>query len=1338
MGLLDGVVDTLAGGLGRGVVGLIPGADNLSPSMPPIYTRLPQNKQALINKYRKLGPILQQLDPRVVNSVIDMDSQRVARGGVAMTEQQTLAALKTVYQGEPFTPAPDRSPWNIPGNIVRDLGDIVKSIPQLPKAIYHEVQQIPNMSEHIAQAQREGMNSIAAIASAPGVRMLPGSYIASNLAQGKFSEIATHPLMAGLDVLPLLSKFAETTAVGRAAAAQAAETGVRTKPIMRALGSRLYDPTDPYLAKLGEAYKFTTPEGKVLARREVLNNFMQETKIGQGVSQLGGQANRAAARVLNGFRSYIGGVQQGTIKGTGQLGGKELEELAHRAYVFVKEKYPDFTEDDIIRLTELYKLGDDSALTAEELAMKHDLMSLTQEFGDHIVNRNLNELGKFTYDNGRQEFLPWDQYTKLMKAMNERNSATRKYELRTRIEYGDPQRTTDNMLNDLRKLSRSDDWRSPKRDMKSRWKQDVTAVLLEMQTRGFDVDGLMQFLHKKPTDQVIKDFQKAVDQWTPVNHDLLSKDSVIDQLKKLKVKNVTGVHPDVRAQKIIAAIQDQNWPRVTQELANTRLRSAARFPDQLERSIKAIRDRERFIGELNITEDQLNRLRRNYANRAARTIPARYMPRVIKETKQRFQQTIESDFGELGISLTPEQATQLVDHIAANVWMLPEGLSNAFDAEMRAAEAGQLLSQYKKIAHEVGNTWQMMRDQGVEPVFIHNVRPSKVGGVMYALPGEVVNDLSQVKERTLDAASSVNNFRVAITGQAQELLNREASILFQDFIRDNYGVDEMVLRKAYIERAKQNLAMGAGGGMRDLQAEVTRLMDSEWTSFNPDYEGYFWNRNRQASMTLDRYRIPKSLAKTIVDLHSPKDLFRGAMDSPTRLFRMAVVALSPRTLLYNIIGGGVMAAGQGGLGVFRHAREAWNMVNDVKNAPNELKELGLGMQGELFKELDLSSNAAKAQGAASWMAGTWARKVWDAVQEAKAQGRFPKVGEGINKIAQKSYDFNSLIDDWYRAMTYLEGKGKGLKKGMSEEAAVKAGLELTRKTLQDWSSMTPLERSIMKSIFPFYGFMSHSLKYVLNYPFDHPLRMEILSKLAEAEIADGKELLPHRFLGWLFIGSPDEQGKQTALNASSLNPFGDVANLFTLSGFLGATNPVISTILESVGVEQGKSELYPSLRYNPETGRLDATHSNPLLSFMHNTIPQSEILSSLIGINTDFNDQVRRDPVGALRRLASAGGLPTLWRQYNPYQEQMKAEVARLQSATDVKNDALRSGSLTNLMRYPSLRQLPSKVATIPPEVLEQYQVTQGYAEQTKEELRNYVFRTGGNAGNTSGQLGGI
>src|SRR5690606_18834955 len=92
---------------------------------------------------------------------------------------------------------------------------------------------LPNISQRIQENRDQGMNQLAAVLNAPGVRMAPGAFVAGQLAQGTAGarELATHPLMAFLDVLPVANKAAAGTQVGRLATQAAEQAGRRPRAL---------------------------------------------------------------------------------------------------------------------------------------------------------------------------------------------------------------------------------------------------------------------------------------------------------------------------------------------------------------------------------------------------------------------------------------------------------------------------------------------------------------------------------------------------------------------------------------------------------------------------------------------------------------------------------------------------------------------------------------------------------------------------------------------------------------------------------------------------------------------------------------------------------------------------------------------------------------------------------------------------------------------------------------------------------------------------------------------------------------------------------------------------
>src|SRR6056297_3664989 len=178
----------------------------------PIITNAPRAQKSLQNKYTGyMQELAQQYDPRVFNAMIAYDSDRVKRGQNPLNEEATRRALQTAQTGEAATQEAKPSMFNFFGNTIRNIGDIVRSIPRIPSALVGEVKDIQNFSEAVADAP----NPIAGLAGAPGVRLLPGAYLAENLAKGDIGELISNPVFTALDVLPLGNQLAKGSKVAR-------------------------------------------------------------------------------------------------------------------------------------------------------------------------------------------------------------------------------------------------------------------------------------------------------------------------------------------------------------------------------------------------------------------------------------------------------------------------------------------------------------------------------------------------------------------------------------------------------------------------------------------------------------------------------------------------------------------------------------------------------------------------------------------------------------------------------------------------------------------------------------------------------------------------------------------------------------------------------------------------------------------------------------------------------------------------------------------------------------------------------------------------------------------
>ena len=612
---------------------------------------------------------------------------------------------------------------------------------------------------------------------------------------------------------------------------------------------------------------------------------------------------------------------------------------------------------------------------------------------------------------------------------------------------------------------------------------------------------------------------------------------------------------------------------------------------------------------------------------------------------------------------------------------------------------------YNKLTRETTATWMDMKAQGFDPVFVHSVPTGRINRVLYPAQSIIPKDASSTKKRMIDMTPAAQDFTIAASDQMMEFISKREIETALKHIVDMKGESQAVLRERYYRAAEKRAARSP---VKTVDGHLQDLMTENYRKFDVVEEGYNWGSPYLKKLADEQPWIPINTYDNLKSLADPGMIAGGMFDGLTKTFRIATVGLSLRTQIYNVIGGALSVELQSPGSMLRQGARVKQYMDDARAGrssawfDDELKTM-IGSQKQAMLRLDDVAAGKVTEGAVNYLKGKKFKGWWDQIQQHKIDsGKIgkPKDFKGkITGVTEKLYDLNGFFDDMYRMVSYYDELDRGIKKGMTRDNASAAAIGQTRKVLQDWMGMTPMERGIMKSIVPFYGFVGHAIRFVMAYPLDHPLRAEIMTKLAMAELED-MEGMPTRFLSSLFFGEQDAEGNQTALNMAAMNPFGDVANMLTISGFLGATNPAISTALQMVGVDQGEAELYPSLRFDPESGRLSAQHSNPLMMLAENTIPQSALVGALLGINGEFNDALRRDPAAANRMLLSGMTIPILWRQYNVPQEQFKAEVARFDAQETVKNQALKTGDWSEALRYPSLAQYLGALDDMPDDQL--------------------------------------
>jgi hypothetical protein len=1265
----------------------------------PIVTTLPDKQTAFVNKYQTISPFLSQVPTPIRRSLIREDLERINRGQNPLSKRESALGILAAMQGRPVTEERDTS-WtdyfmpNLDNPILRDIATIGASVPRLPQAFADEIRALPSVPQYISQATQNADNPLEAIgnvATAPGVRFLPGAFLAENLLGGTARDPETnriisegspgllleHPLMAALDVAPVASAGLGAVPAVRAARA-AAEPGARV-PALRTALTRRVGPEDadtglPTLVPNRPA-EILAPAAQALAR----------TNIGRGIAMTFGDIARDVSAFKNSRQRQAGermtpGGRDFDDEFTGLA--RETTQFNHPTVAFRGAENPfarfsdpkyEYQSPHRNLLTRIMERAPEEIPKLD--ALDQDWIRTYRELDDRMGQYNVSQKELVEVDiNGTPELYPREQANRILAAQQAVERAVdlnRSHNLAQGTIVPTPeviQGVFDSLTSSVRDRRLGTEATIRK----------VEADIYGLRTAGYDVEEALSTVRKaRRREASMEDVTTAVER-------LVSERTIRPPVDVGALAHRLG-DPTLRdpaLRELHRSIARGEWARVRKAVRTLRRRPAVSTSDSLSDALTQIYDVAVRNGE---TLRWVHNNKKRYGDKSlaskqkhmgrieSKAVPGRFTPLVQEKIREAVHAKVDEalggastidridDTGEIiERGVTAEEIHRLIDE--GSYELVPKSVLEPGDV--------------RAIQSEVARTWQAMRDEGFDPVFVHHVRPD-AANLNSPLVLEQITNPTQIRRRTFDFSPYVEDAAVGLNHAAMEWLGRQGSERFYDDIVGAVGKTEEVLRQEYLPIARRNV----GGDPRLVRAELKRLMDDDWIPYDP--RTYMpWRKTFDQFPT--GYRVPRAAHDTISRMHvPPSGRLTQALDPGMRLFRTSVLPLSPRWHVYNIIGGGIMVmARTSPVALMKYARKAWEMTADPNTLPPEISR-GFGSMPREVIEWN-----RKQPNGYHWLGGQKMRQLWDQIQQGK--GKF-------DTLVEKSYDLNGRFDDMYRTIAYLEGTDKALVKGMTKEQAQQAGVNLSRKIMQDWDRLTPVERQIMRYVFPFYGWMQHVMRYAFTYPVDHPYRAMITAKFARNELEDMEGGLPERFMNMFFIGQPDENGRVRGLNLNGLNPFADVANYFTLAGFAGNAGPYVGSLLQMFGVDpiSGGPMLYPDLRYDAQTGRLVADTGSPLSIVAGNFMPQSRLLLNYTIDSGEFKDQLRRNPDAAARSLANALGLPSLPRDINVYQELIDSELARQDAQTEARREALRTGEYGEAYRYPGLRAFLDQIRAL-------------------------------------------
>lgn len=1165
-----------------------------------LITNLPNARAALAAKYARLGQQLQTVPTPIRSSLFNMDLQRVNAGQMPLSDAETGDAIAAAETHQQITPAHhDTSIWgdikNLPGNVVSDLGAVTVGAahllePNRGNPIYQELfNNLPKWLDVYHANLKAGMNPAAAFLRSPGIRFIPGSFIAANLLSGAhgLGNLLQHPLFTALDALPYASEAAGATELGQVAEGE----GVR--PIRAALTRTLL----PEGSEIPSSRSVLAPDedGNLVDQTPMtrlapnkLGQTMQSlanTKVGSYLSQAFGQDARHLSQITGNYDATIADAMNpnGSKLDVSTPFGR-IADLTRQGVTLATKTAQDLGVTDAERGGIAQMLED----SRDGLDWVHDQRPEVAQYARSLIELNQNMQAAYQ-DAGELPVRNGEVYTaKQATAMDTAQSNLDAVRARAAV----------------RVLPRLDSAVSSAfDDAQAATEAHANNVDPSVNTQG--PAQAAQDYH----DKLAAIHQATLDAINP-DHPGTFKD-VKDQLTALKRSSV--------------AVGSSVTGEGAGPSANMRLDSLANISDEIRKGVKA-------EGKVAST---------------SATLPGRFVPLVQKLAGEK----IVGGLVESGVD--PEDATRTVamrDFAAYPEQFTPKVLNDTVD--------------------EIAKTWQDLRDAGADPQYVHHITRQQANLLAFPRVADYATDLSSTGDRSLYAPKPyIRDVALALSHQGAEFLAKDLNQSYIDTITSTWGRTGAQMGQMFGDEAWQN---AADDPRIDPLGEQQRLArESGYRPYDPSAFNKFPPPSNYDPAS--QIWMPKAILDNLERIHDPRPgALAGLLAAPTQVFKTSVLGLSPRFLINHTIGHMVMQLAENGPMVYRDYADAIALNKAMAAGEDVSDRVPIEIRGSMnYARRDLADTPLASD--PLFQRGGKLAEAWAKIQELKPV-------QAVSWLANKNYDLNAWLDDNNRLMSYLHGERKAFGDGLSGPAAQAAALETAYRTSMFWSDLTPIERTVIRPVVPFYGFTAKLMRFVLNYPFDHPARTAIMSNIAQAELHDQGSGLGLSWLNSLGLGPVNSKGKQLRLQLKGLNPFADVADKFTFAGFLAGLNPVLSSVAEAAGMKQPGST-YATETYDPATGKMVDQSPGLVGSLLSNLVPQTQIAGALAGGG------------GSPKTLAAALGLPTSLTRVDVPATYAKAELAREQDQTAVFKQALSSGDWSTALTYPALVPLLTAIA---------------------------------------------
>lgn len=316
----------------------------------------------------------------------------------------------------------------------------------------------------------------------------------------------------------------------------------------------------------------------------------------------------------------------------------------------------------------------------------------------------------------------------------------------------------------------------------------------------------------------------------------------------------------------------------------------------------------------------------------------------------------------------------------------------------------------------------------------------------------------------------------------------------------------------------------------------------------------------------DTMIVPESVVTALKGFtaDSPSNPMLKMIRKATNPWRAMVLMFSPGWYVRNFVGNAVLAQAQG-VGL-RDWHRAYKSLKE-KDEFGRFADIPWVQTRGAALDLDFDQALPTAFSRDAGIKG-----MFQAFKEGQELG-IPLGGirQLQSHLSSRIIRANEVVDEFARAAVYHQGK----RLNMSNEAS------WTRATtaLVDYHNLAPIERSIIRTVFPFYAWQKGIILTTAKLGLDHPVRTRIAMLLGQMQ---------EEYLVDFFNAAADLQGApgleiedipewyQQFLGRRvirSFNPFADPIDLLTTEGILRSVNPFVQALIRA-GL--GKPMFFPN------------------------------------------------------------------------------------------------------------------------------------------------------------------